>query len=629
MISTATIIFFFCMLAALIAFLIWSLRGDKQELHLLHKLYIAMAVCYAIWMLPLIGIYFSDPDNQALMFFWDCAMQPGGVLLSPIFLCIAITLDGSLEKMSGKMKALFIVPTATILITWTNPLHHLQYRVFSVVRSEIVFGPWILVSGAYNYLCLLAAIVIIIRFALKNRSSIYLKQSILLTIGGLVPLIVNFYATFSGKEVSIAATPTGFAPTIICNGIAIYMLHLFDIRPIANRHILDWISDGYLVVSDTGLVINYNKSFASLFASQYGIAENRYLSDCVREEDISKKTAIYNMLTAIESSRQAESTISYEQSVSIQNGNEVQKYYYVTDVSPLELNGKVAGFVVLFKDVTQIKKSMQQIQESQERMMEQERLAVLGQMIGGLAHNLKTPVMSVSGCISAVEALVDECSESLGDPQVTEADFREIYGEMKDWFQKMREASSYMSDIITAIKGQAANVNTDEESVFTIEEMIKRCALLMRHEFLRGGCQMEVRYDLSRDIALKGDINNLIQVLTNLLSNAVYAQHEAGGGKIVVQIGYDKENLNISVKDHGSGISPAVRGRLFKSMVTNKGALGTGLGLYISNAVIRGKFGGTMWFEDNEGGGSIFGISIPLSLAIIGEEAEHSAGYDQ
>ena len=265
--------------------------------------------------------------------------------------------------------------------------------------------------------------------------------------------------------------------------------------------------------------------------------------------------------------------------MSIQNGNEVQKYYYVTDVSPLELNGKVAGFVVLFKDVTQIKKSMQQIQESQERMMEQERLAVLGQMIGGLAHNLKTPVMSVSGCISAVEALVDECSESLGDPQVTEADFREIYGEMKDWFQKMREASSYMSDIITAIKGQAANVNTDEESVFTIEEMIKRCALLMRHEFLRGGCQMEVRYDLSRDIALKGDINNLIQVLTNLLSNAVYAQHEAGGGKIVVQIGYDKENLNISVKDHGSGISPAVRGRLFKSMVTNKGALGTGLGL--------------------------------------------------
>ncbi len=620
MISTTTIVFFFCALAAIIAFLIWSFRG-KQELHLLHKLYLAMAVCYAIWIIPLIGIYFTDQENQALMIFWDCAMQPGGVLLSPIFLCVAATFESGIEKMKGWMKAVFILPVITILITWTNPLHHLQYQVFSVVRSQIVFGPWIYVSGAYNYVCLTAAIVIVLRFAARNRSSIYLKQSLLLAAGGLVPMMVNFYATFSGKEVSIAATPLGFAPTLICNGIAIYMLHLFDIRPIANRHILDWISDGYLVVSDTGLVINYNKRFESLFASQYGIAENRYLSDCVREEDISRKTAIYNMITAIESSRRANSTISYEQSVSVQTGGEVQKYYYVTDVSPLELNNKVAGFVVLFKDVTQLKRSMQQLQESQERMMEQERLAVLGQMIGGLAHNLKTPVMSVSGCISAVEALVDECEESLGDPQVTEADFREIYGEMRDWFQKMRDSSSYMSDIITAIKGQAANVNTDEESTFTIEEMLKRSTLLMRHEFLRSGCQMEVRYDRCREIVLRGDINNLIQVLANLLSNAIYAQNQAGGGKIVVQIGYDEENLNISVKDHGTGVSPAVRGKLFKSMVTNKGAMGTGLGLYISNAVVRGKFGGTMWFEDNEGGGSIFGISIPLSLVQIGEEA--------
>ena len=58
---------------------------------------------------------------------------------------------------------------------------------------------------------------------------------------------------------------------LILNGIAIYQLHLLDIRPIANRHILDWISDGYLVVSDKGLVISYNRRFASLFASEYGI----------------------------------------------------------------------------------------------------------------------------------------------------------------------------------------------------------------------------------------------------------------------------------------------------------------------------------------------------------------------
>ena len=52
-------------------------------------------------------------------------------------------------------------------------------------------------------------------------------------------------------------------------------------------------------------------------------------------------------------------------------------------------------------------------------------------------------------------------------------------------------------------------------------------------------------------------------------------------------------------------------------MVTSKGTMGTGLGLYISNAVIRGKFRGTMWVKDREGGGSVFGISIPLELVHI------------
>ena len=625
MVSNLALTIFSIALAAIAGFLIWSLK-TKKKLKLLHKLYISLAVCYAIWIIPLLGIRITDSDSISLMFFWDCMMQPGGVLSPPIYLCIAIVFVHGYEHMTKWMKALFIVPVITILITWKNPLNHLQYEVFSVLRSEIVFGPYVIVSGFCSYVYLMAGIIIVVRFALKNRSSLYLKQSVLFAAGGICPLIVSMIVTFGGKEFPITATPLSFMVTLIFNGIAIYMLHMLDIQPIANRHILDWISDGYLVVSDTGLVISFNKRFASLFASEYGIAENRYLSDCVREEDISRKTAIYNMITAIEASREAASMISYEQAVTMQENGSVRKSYFVTDVSPLELNGKIAGFVVLFKDVTQLKKSMRQLQDSQERMMEQERLAFLGQMIGGLAHNLKTPIMSISGCISAAEALVDECEDSLGDEQVTEEDFREIYGEIREWFSKMRESSSYMSDIITAIKGQAANVNTDEASAFTIDEMLKRSTLLMRHEFLSNGCRMVAQYDQTKEISLSGDINNLIQVLDNLLSNAIYAQKQAGGGEILVKVDYDEENLKISVADRGTGVSPHVREKLFKSMVTSKGTMGTGLGLYISNAVVRGKFGGSMWVEDNPGGGAVFGISIPIQMVHIIDAVKKNEG---
>ena len=57
-------------------------------------------------------------------------------------------------------------------------------------------------------------------------------------------------------------------------------------------------------------------------------------------------------------------------------------------------------------------------------------------------------------------------------------------------------------------------------------------------------------------------------------------------------------------------------------MVTSKGAMGTGLGLYISNVVIKGKFNGKLWMEDREGGGSIFGIAIPLEKVHIRQAVE-------
>jgi signal transduction histidine kinase len=319
----------------------------------------------------------------------------------------------------------------------------------------------------------------------------------------------------------------------------------------------------------------------------------------------------------LRSSKNGGTNISYEQTAIFTAGGTDVKKHFVVDVSPLYLNGQISGFVILFKDITQLRNSMKRLQDSQERMMEQERFAFLGQMMGGLAHNLKTPIMSISGCISAAEALVDECEESLTDEEVSQDDYREIYSEMRDWFVKVKESTSYMSDIITAIKGQAANISADENVTFTVDETIKRSMLLMRHELLNSGCRLKLDYDRSVDIILQGDINNLVQVIGNLLNNAIYAQKQVGVGEIELEISYDKERLKILVKDRGTGISPNVLDKLFKSMVTSKGTMGTGLGLYISNVVIRGKFNGEMWGENREGGGSIFGISIPLDIVHI------------
>lgn len=613
MIPDRDAVIFVALLIAIACFFIWSLN-KRQRLHLLHKLYLALTGVYSIWVLALLCMKFTPPHRLDLLFFLDCITQVGP-FTPVIYLCIALVFARGYTKLPRWTGYLFLMPVATFLVCATNPLHHLQYKVFSVIKSEIVFGPFVMISGIYSYLCLIASVAIMIRFAVTNRSKLYRKQVTLFTVGGLPPLIVNMVATLTSMDVPISATALGFLPTVLFNGIAIYQLHLLDITPVATQQVLDWISDCYLVLSSKGLVVSYNKPFSDMFASKYGITENRYLKDCVKEEDVSKKTAIYNMITAVEACRESQAAVSYEQAATLQRAGLVQRYYYVTDVSPLVINERPAGFIIIFKDITQLKKSMQQLQESQQRMMEQERFAFLGQMMGGLAHNLKTPIMSISGCINAADGLVDECVTSLDDPNVNADDYREIYGEMRDWFQKVREASAYMSDIITAIKGQAVSVGTFEESLFTLDELIKRTTLLIRHELVSCGCTLVAEYPNARDVTLHGDVNNLVQVLGNLVSNAIYAQKQVGGGCITIGADVEDGDLKIFVKDTGPGIPAGIRDRLFREMVTSKGAHGSGLGLYISNTVVHGKFNGDMWCEDNPGGGAVFGMTIPLERA--------------
>lgn len=607
MISDLFAVIAVALLICLVIFIIWSIK--TQHLRLIHKLYIALALSYGVWISALLVMKFVDPTNTLLLFQLDAVTNSTGSITPTLYLCISLAFLKNWEKMPRKGWLLFVIPALNSLVVWTNPLHHLQYKVFSIVKSEVVFGPYMMVSGSYCYICLILAIVLMINFARRNPTRLYILQCSLFALSGLCPLAVSLVSTVT-SALPITATPLSFLPVILSNGVAIYRLHILDIKPLATQLVMNSISDAYMILSDNGLVISYNRPFANIFTTHYGLTEGSRLLDFEVKDGDSAGSVVYNLITSVESSRTAMTTISYEQPIITGEGKNIYKAYYIVEISPVILNSQFSGNVVLFKDVTQLKNSMQKLQDNQARMMEQERLAFLGQMIGGLAHNLKTPIMGISGCVSSAQALVEECRMSLDDDQVTREDYLEMFGEIEGWFQKIRESSAYMSDIITAIKGQATTVVSSEDSFFTIDELFKRVTLLMRHELFSSHSQLDIEYNNERNTAIRGDINNLIQVLDNFISNSVYARRE----NVTIKLGVirDEENLKIYVKDNGPGVSPKVKERLFKEMVTSKGTQGTGLGLYISQAVVHGNFGGNLWHEDNPEGGAIFGMSIPL-----------------
>lgn len=251
----------------------------------------------------------------------------------------------------------------------------------------------------------------------------------------------------------------------------------------------------------------------------------------------------------------------------------------------------------------------------EESLRETERLASLGQLIGGISHNLMTPIMSIAGLATALGDLISEYRLSIGDETVTNEDHHEISNEMEDWVQKLKEYNSYMSNVISTVKLQAVQLNSHTNNDFTIDELVNRLNFLKSSDISIRKSKLELFIDADPGIVINGDISNMIQILDNLIKNAIQSYQDKDLNECVVELHIRKnENMIvIMVKDFGEGIPEDIKSRIFKNMVTTKGKNGTGLSLLLSYSTIKGKFGGEIWFESKENEGTVFYIAVPIS----------------
>ena len=258
------------------------------------------------------------------------------------------------------------------------------------------------------------------------------------------------------------------------------------------------------------------------------------------------------------------------------------------------------------------KRNIEQIHNNQDTLMEKERLASLGQLIGGIAHNLKTPIMSISGAAEGLSDLIKEYDSSIDDPEVTSKDHHDIASDMSSWIDKIKTHTEYMSDIITAVKGQAVTLSNEDDINFTIAELLKRVNILMKHELKNAIVYLNISVKTNENLLINGDVNSLVQVINNMISNSIQAYDGKPDQNIDLTVEKKDNDIYISIRDYGSGLPKKVKDKLFKEMVTTKGKNGTGLGLYMSYSTIKAHFNGNITFESEEGKGTTFTIILPL-----------------
>ena len=277
---------------------------------------------------------------------------------------------------------------------------------------------------------------------------------------------------------------------------------------------------------------------------------------------------------------------------------------------PVVSNDEIGDLTINFNKILDLeKKYVETIKQNQDILVENERLSSLGQLIGGIAHNLKTPIMSVSGYLVAIEKLADEYRDSIGNPMVTKQDYEDITKEMKEWIDKSKDYMTYMTEVINAAKGQAVSMNANTIGSFSMKELIIRTQILMKEELKKYNCNLNVTLNINEKTEVKGELSAIVQVLDNLISNAMQAYGNKEG-EINMTANEDAEKVYIEIQDFAGGIPEHIKDKLFKEMITTKGKDGTGLGLYMCYSTIKGKFNGDIRFESEAGVGTTFYITL-------------------
>jgi two-component system NtrC family sensor kinase len=245
--------------------------------------------------------------------------------------------------------------------------------------------------------------------------------------------------------------------------------------------------------------------------------------------------------------------------------------------------------------VAAINRMMAELEKRQEQLIQSRKIASIGTLTAGIAHEINNPVNNLS---LILESLLEDGEEM--DP----AERRRLYQEAMDQADRTSEIVKNLLEFSRASHPRAEEVN--------LEEIVDKTVRLVNNELKLNNIKFfkEVKDGLHN---ARLDRGGLQQVLLNLFMNSIQAMESGGELKVVVGPAEIPTEVRIDVADNGPGIPPEYMNQIFDPFfTTKKEGLGTGLGLSVSYNIIK-KNGGRMEVQSQSGQGTCFSIFLPLS----------------
>lgn len=263
-------------------------------------------------------------------------------------------------------------------------------------------------------------------------------------------------------------------------------------------------------------------------------------------------------------------------------------------------NPAVNGIVINARDISDTKDAEAEVARQRENVHQREKLAAMGSLLAGVAHELNNPLSIVVGRATMLqEEAADEGTRTIAD--------------------KIRAAAERCARIVKTFLAMARQ-RKPEQRAMAINTVLGDCLEILSYSLRTAGVTVEKQ--LTADLpSISGDADQLHQVFLNLIVNAQQAmENQPLPRRLRVVSDRQGEHLRIRIADNGPGIAPAIRSRIFDPYFTTKPpGGGTGVGLAVSLGIIE-SHEGSLTVDCPPEGGAVFQVLLPIQVA--GEQAD-------
>lgn len=266
------------------------------------------------------------------------------------------------------------------------------------------------------------------------------------------------------------------------------------------------------------------------------------------------------------------------------------------------------------KRTKELTETLENLKATQERMMAQERLASLGSLVAGVAHEINTPIGVAMLSSTNISDISDRLNNKLENQVLSKNDLTSALSDIAESSESLQHNLRRAADLITNFKQVAVERNLTDYTHVNLNKWLDTQLSSLRPLMKQSGVKLNAQID-DDVINLKTYPSKLSQVLVNIAQNAAVHgfEDEHSDNKVLsIHLSQDKGNVFVSIKDNGKGIPSDIKSKIFDPFFTTKrNSGGTGLGLSIVHSIVTGTLDGTIDVNSSEGAGTEFVLTLP------------------